>query len=104
MKSEDIDWKSGKVVYWDMETIDPAKPAAEQLDELKEDLAQISFADDRLLDIGWYPEFSADGSFRVTVIRDANWQEPLWEKRYRTVQELLTGLADALAAAEGRAL
>ena len=57
MKQNDIDWKSGKVIYWDLEsvdpekpTVDPEKPTKDQLLVLKEDLAQVNYPGNLLLD------------------------------------------------------
>lgn len=102
MHSGHIDWESGHVVYWDLEFLEPLKPLIDQLDDLKEDLAQITYGD-RVLDIGWYPAFSADGEFVVRVVHGTNWDDPLFQESCRTVNDLLTCLKAAITVAKSRA-
>jgi len=89
MAPEDFDWGSGEVIYWALDRVDPAIALVEQLDELKEDLAQVRFGKDTLLDVGWYPEFAAEGSFVVTIVRDENWDDPLFTDEAQTMDALL---------------
>jgi hypothetical protein len=42
---------------------DERLPLAEQVSDLKEDLAQVEYPAGVLLDVGWYPELSLDGTF-----------------------------------------
>jgi hypothetical protein len=100
MKSESIEWRSGKVTYWDLDSLDPGKPLSEQFDELKEDLAQVRFPGDVVLDVGWYPESSLDGSFSVRIVHDSDWDTLLFVEESASVAELLTCLPRAIAAAE----
>jgi len=89
MKPKDFELTDGKVVYWDMLDLDFAKELKEQLDELKEDLAQVTFKNGEIiLDIGWYPEFSRNGVFVVSVIQNENWEEPLFQGRCKNLEKL----------------
>lgn len=88
MAPEDIDWGSGQVIYWALDRVDPAIALSKQLGELKENLAQVQFAQETLLDVGWYPEFAAEGSFVVTVVQDGNWDEPLFTEEASTIEAL----------------
>ena len=100
MKQSKLNWKSGRVVYWDMESVDLDIPLVNQLSELKEDLAQISFPSGLLIDIGWYPEFSEDGGFLVTVVRAEDWEEPLMKETCSSAPSLLCALSKAICIAE----
>ncbi len=102
MQSAEIDWESGHVAYWDLGFLEPLRPLVDQLDGLKEDLAQVSYGE-RVLDVGWYPEFSDEGEFVVRVVRGANWDEPLFEESCRTVAALLSCLKAAIVVAESTA-
>lgn len=102
MRSVHIDWKSGHVVYWGLDFLDPFKPLVDQLDDLKEDLAQITYGD-RVLDIGWYPEFSAEGEFVVRVVRGTDWDNPLFQESRHTVEDLLPCLKAAITVAKSSA-
>jgi hypothetical protein len=97
VKANEIDWQSGRVVFWDMDSIDPDRPLANQLSELKEDLVQVIFPGDLLIDVGWYPEFSEEGAFLVTVVNEMDWDEPLMQERCTTMRELKTSLIKAIA-------
>lgn len=99
MRREDIDWQSGKVVFWELEFLDLARPLTEQLDELKEDLAQIEYPGERVLDIGWYPSFSEEGQFVVRVVATSDWDTPLYLHSTSDAKELTDCLPRAIAAA-----
>jgi hypothetical protein len=100
MNIPQIDWESGQVTYWHLGFLDPLRPLVEQIGDLKEDLAQITYGD-RVLDVGWYPEFSEEGEFVVQVVRDTNWEEPLFQERCRTVDALVLSLNAAVEVAKG---
>ena len=74
---EQGDFGGGTVVFWDFD-VDSNRPLTDQLDELKEDMIQVEYPDrDLIIDVGWYPEFSADGNFVVQLIGDQDWGSPL---------------------------
>jgi len=81
MKSEKlsniIDFSPGRVVYEEF-TIDDGREWVEQIDRLEEDLLQVVFPGDVVLDLGWYPAFSRKGQFQVRVIRNFNWDAPIF--------------------------
>ena len=52
----------------------------EQIGLLKEDLLQVSYENDYLIDVGWYPEFDEKGNFAVSVIKDYQWDNPILQK------------------------
>jgi len=76
MKADCFDWETGKVTYWALDGLEASRPLEHQLDELKEDLAQVRFGARTVLDVGWYPEFSSNGKFVVLVVRDGAWDTP----------------------------
>jgi hypothetical protein len=66
----------GKIVLYDF--IDLSKPIEDQIWSLKEDMLQIEFYDTLyLIDVGWPNEFETDGCFRIMLIKNLNWEEPL---------------------------
>ena len=86
-----IDLRGGTLEYWGF-VVDPDTPLAEQTENLTEDLIQIGYRDSQLLlDVGWYPEMSPDGAFKVYLVTDHDWESPLqtW---------CVSGLADLVAA------
>ena len=60
--------------------IDFEMPLEDQYHLLKEDLIQITYDDNHILDVGWYPEFSESGRFVVTVVRNLDWGEPIFRE------------------------
>jgi len=72
--------RDGKIVYWDLAALDVDLSPRSQPNELKEDLAQISYGDKVVLDIGWYPSFDAEGQFRVLVTVDQDWESPIFSE------------------------
>jgi hypothetical protein len=99
MAPEYFDFGNGEVVHWDLARIDPAAPMDQQIDELKEDLAQVRFDQNTMLDIGWYPEFSREGSFVVVVIRNEEWESPIYRRECSDMAELGLAVSQAVLAA-----
>ncbi len=79
--------KSRQIVYAAC-SIDFSRPFAEQADNLTEDLWQVSYGADLLLDVGWYPEGDAEGGFIVQLIRAGAWDDPLYKHSARQEKEL----------------
>ena len=74
----------------------------EQIDLLKEDLLQVSYDNDYLIDIGWYPEFDEEGNFRVSVIKDYQWDNPILQKSCRDLNLLDEYLHEGIALIESK--
>lgn len=77
----------GTVLY-DEFFVDPNRDLADQLEQLGEDLFQVEFPHELLVGIGWYPSHSASGQFRIFVIKACNWEEPLFDVRCKTLEDL----------------
>ena len=90
-----IDLKSGKIKYNEF-YIHFDIPFSEQLDSLLEDLVQIEYEDGYLIDLGWYPEFDAAGRFIVQLIKDYNWEKPIYIQKSRDVKQLKEILVNAI--------
>lgn len=100
MDADEFDWRSGRVVAWDLAAIDRRRPLALQAALLKEDLAQVEHPGGTVIDVGWYPEFQEDGAFLVLVVAGGEWERPLARRRCATIDELARALANAVALAE----
>ena len=96
MISDDFDWKTGTVVFWDLDTVDESRPLADQAEHLKEDLAQIEYPAGVILDVGWYPEFAATGNFVVCVVRQGEWEQPVFQKDAFTTADLKTRIVEGI--------
>lgn len=61
---------------------------------LKEDILQITCPSlGLLLDVGWYPEFNPRGRFRIYLIRNENWDQPLEDTTAKNLAQLFATLA-----------
>ena len=94
MNARDFELGNGQVVHWDLDQIDPDRPVRMQLDQLKEDLAQVRYGG-VLLDVGWYPEFAANGSFTVTAVKNEDWEQPLFIRECSDISALVIAVAEA---------
>ena len=56
-----------------------------QIDSLKEDLIQIQYSNDFIIDVGWYPEFSLSGCFKVFLLQSG---KTVFCKRCRSIKSL----------------
>lgn len=97
MNSNEIDWKNGEVTFWDLDELNPALPVDQQPDLLKEDLAQVRYANGLLIDLGWYPDSEASGKFRVVVIQNENWESPLFDETAQNLADLKRRLDRAVS-------
>jgi HEAT repeats len=65
---------------------------------LTEDLLQVTQPTTGLtLDLGWFPEASPNGQFRLVVIRGTEWAAPLVEFRTQSVDDVTARLNEILA-------
>lgn len=92
---KNIQLKNIENIYDDFK-IDPAIPFEEQRLSFKEDIIQIVFINDYLVDVGWYPEFEPEGFFKINVIQNYNWFNPLFEKKCKDIEVLKKYLQEAI--------
>jgi len=95
----DVDLRSGRVTQWQLDSLNANAPLDSQLDVLTEDLAQIEFGNGSLVDVGWYPECSRDGSFIVVAVRASDWDSPIFKATCTSMAELRTSIQAAVQAA-----
>lgn len=84
---KDLDFHPGKVVFNDFD-IDIERPLNEQEFSLKEDILQVNYNDEFIIDIGWYPEFDIKGEFKISVIENFEWDEPIMQKKCNDIKTL----------------
>ncbi|MET4861622.1 hypothetical protein [Morganella morganii] len=94
----DVDFsnKNGTVVFDDF-NISENTSLSEQLDELKEDMLQIYFPNGYVLDVGWRPSFEINGQFKLLLIKDYNWECPVYADSLSSVSELKKSIEIALS-------
>jgi len=84
----DIDFDVGNIAYNEFH-IDFDKTLCEQEDSLTEDLLQVEYPNNYLIDLGWYPECNSNGNFIISVIYDFDWEKPVLKKIVACNQELV---------------
>lgn len=76
---------SGKIVFNDFpDSVEFNSPEA--YEELKEDLIQIVYSNQFLIDVGWYPSFQENGKFTLFLIENNDWEKPVFKKRTRSIK------------------
>lgn len=85
---ESIDFGQGKIVYDDLKYLDEFLPLEEQIDSLKEDLFQVNYSNQYIIDVGWFPSFSLEGQFTIVLIKDYDWTNPVYKVSIKTISEL----------------
>ena len=83
-----IDIKNGNVAYDDISFIYENVSLHEYIEYLKEDMLQIEFQNNILLDVGWRPSFEIDGKFYVTLLAELDWENPLAMKSVESIKSL----------------
>ncbi len=86
---EEINFYPGKITF-NEDGIQSYKSLSDCVDLLREDLFQVRFeSEDRyVIDVGWGPDFSLEGSFKICIIKNSNWENPIEVKRCRTMWQL----------------
>ncbi|MEM7533538.1 MAG: hypothetical protein AAF639_15250 [Chloroflexota bacterium] len=87
MNIYEIDFRPGRLVYLDWD-IEPEQPLNKQIDSLKEDLIQVEFPCNLILDVGWYLSSSIGGSFHVYVIHNYDWESPVFSTTATSLKAL----------------
>lgn len=95
---KDIDFGTGVSRKYIDFKINENIPLEEQTDLLKEDLLQVSYDNNYTIDIGWYPEFDENGSFRVSVIKEYQWDAPIFQKNCRSIELVREYLCECIKA------
>ncbi len=83
----DIDFKSGKVIYNEF-NIDFSKPLKLQIYNLNQDLLQVEYKNNYILDVGWSPDFDVNGSFIIYIIKDYNWGNYIYKRQCKDIEKL----------------
>lgn len=73
-----LDIKNGAVSYDDISFLTEENNLLEQVAYLKEDMLQIEFPGNMLIDIGWRPSFEENGAFYVTMVSARQSQPPCY--------------------------
>lgn len=89
---EKIDFSPGVISYNDF-NIDPNVPFDEENDSLKEDMFQVEDPYNYTIDMGWY---SGVKKFILFIIKDCNWEEPIFKGMYTNLKDLETGLKESV--------
>lgn len=84
---KDLDFTPGIVIYNDFD-INPKIPLRKQKFSLKEDMLQVNYGDLYLIDIGWGPEFNPNGKFKIKIIKNFDWAEPVYFKTTDNLNQL----------------
>jgi hypothetical protein len=98
---ENVNFEQGMIVYNDLQ-IDEHDSLENQLDNLKEDLFQVNYEDRFIIDVGWFPSFSKDGAFRIVVIEDFEWDNPIYQKTCRSIMELKKYIEESITVVKSR--
>jgi len=95
MFAREFEWRSGHVTLWDLDGLDPTIAIEDQRHELKEDLAQVEYAYDVTLDVGWYGD-----AFIVVVVYGSDWDDPALRRRAESLSALANEIRTAITFAE----
>ena len=87
-----------RITYDSLSALDLRQPVDVLVDDLGEDLLQITCANGDIVDVGWYPAWSEEGCLRVVAVRGQDWEAPVFSARPdKDPQALLQALRAALA-------
>jgi hypothetical protein len=88
---------TGRIAFDDITHIDFSLKFEDNQDNLKEDLLQIEYPDQSIIDVGWYPSFNKKGEFQIRIIKSGDWETPFFIKSGKSIDELYNFLEEAIA-------
>ena len=88
---EGIDFGSGEVSPI-RSYFEPEKPLCDQLDILRETMFHVRFSSSYVIDIGWYPSFSAQGRFIAFLVKEDDWDHPEEKVECGTYKEIVSAV------------
>lgn len=95
MNIQEIINLGGKIIFDEISNLSNSKISL-ITDDLKEDLFQAAFPSGKIIDIGWYPEFSKNGSFKILLISNRDWGSPTYSETAKTWKSLEKALKNTL--------
>ena len=99
MFGESLELGDARITYDILSPLDLRQPVHAIVDDLGEDLLQITCANGDIVDVGWYPAWNEEGRLRVVAVRGQDWEAPVFSARpEKDPQALLQALRAALAA------
>ena len=60
----------------------------------------VQFENSVNLGLGWFPEFNSKGQFILAVVRLENWENPVFQLKFRDVKQFVQNLNQAIAIAD----
>lgn len=92
-----IDFKDGIITYENLFWLFNNTNELINKLEFEEDLLQVQFFNEKyILDVGWYPHIGRNGKFKVYVIKNCDWQNPLFIKSDNTINDLITTIKQGI--------
>lgn len=83
----DFSVKKGVVVF-NAFSLSKEITLGEQLHELREDMLQVEFPGSYTLDIGWRPSFDVNGKFYIYLIKEFDWERPVYSESAKDIDSL----------------
>lgn len=96
---KNIDLRSGMLEYDSFE-INPKVPFEDQKFFFTEDLIQIGFGENLCVDVGYYPAIKPNGFFKILVVSNEDWENPVYKKQCKTLEEMRKCLQEAIDLAD----
>lgn len=90
---EKLDFGRGVITYNDFH-IETELSFKEEDDLLKEDMFQVEYPNNYVIDVGWY---SGVKKFIIFIIKDYNWEEPILKNFYSNLNSLDAGMEECIS-------
>ena len=93
----DIDFKDGIITYENLFWLFNNTNELIYKLEFEEDLLQVQFFNEKyILDVGWYSTTGKNGKFKVYVIKNYDWENPLFTKSNKKISGLLATIKQGI--------
>ena len=93
----DIDFKDGIITYENLFWLFNNTNELIYKLEFEEDLLQVQFFNEKyILDVGWYSTTGKNGKFKVYVIKNYDWENPLFTKTNKKISGLIATIKQGI--------
>lgn len=91
----DFSIKKGEIVFNEL-SLEKDISLDKQQDSLKEDMLQVEFPGGYILDVGWRPSFDINGRFYIYLIKDFDWEDPIYSGNAGDIDSLVFEINQAI--------
>ncbi|MCL2336018.1 MAG: hypothetical protein FWC60_01215 [Firmicutes bacterium] len=85
---ENFDFGKGVISKFINFNVNESLDYYEQQFSYKQDMLQITYDNNYVIDVGWYQDFDPNGFFKIVIIKDNDWWNPVLIEKCTNTKDL----------------